>query len=100
MIAALVQLAYNPNNIKPGWVAFVLVLALCVATFFLWRSMNTQLGRIRLPQNDKAARVDDGSVPADGDPATDPASQEGAANERASDDSAPDDGGERPTDPS
>ena len=25
------------------------MVALCVATFFLWRSMNTQLGKIRMP---------------------------------------------------
>jgi hypothetical protein len=42
-------LAYNPADVKPGWVAFGIVVALCVATFLLWRSMNTQLGRIRMP---------------------------------------------------
>jgi hypothetical protein len=44
-----VVLAYNPADVKPGWVAFWIVVALCVATFFLWRSMNTQLGKIRMP---------------------------------------------------
>ena len=42
-------LAYDPNKVKPGWIAFFVVMALVVATFFLWRSMNTQLGKIRVP---------------------------------------------------
>src|SRR6185436_6776386 len=42
-------LAYDENNIKPGWIALVLVIALDIATFLLWRSMNTQLGRIKAP---------------------------------------------------
>ncbi len=43
------MIAYNPNDIKPGWVAFFVVMALVVATFLLWRSMNTQLGKIQVP---------------------------------------------------
>ena len=42
-------LAYDPNDVKPGWIALVLVLALAVATFLLWRSMNTQLRKIKAP---------------------------------------------------
>jgi hypothetical protein len=42
-------LAYNPADVKPGWVAFWIVMALCAATFFLWRSMNRQLAKIRMP---------------------------------------------------
>jgi len=42
-------LAYDPNQVKPGWIAFFLVLGLLIATFLLWRSMNTQLSRIRVP---------------------------------------------------
>ncbi len=48
-MTADVVLAYNPANVKPGWVAFWIVVALCVATFFLWRSMNAQIGKIRMP---------------------------------------------------
>lgn len=48
-MSTAVLLAYDPNNIKPGWVALLIVLALGIATFLLWRSMNTQLGRIRAP---------------------------------------------------
>lgn len=42
-------LAYDPNQVKPGWVALFLVLFLLIATFLLWRSMNTQLSRIKVP---------------------------------------------------
>ena len=44
-----VLFAYEAEDIKPGWVALVLVLALAVATFFLWRSMNKQLRKIDVP---------------------------------------------------
>lgn len=36
----------DPNVAKPGWVALLIVLALGVATFLLWRSMGKQLKRI------------------------------------------------------
>ncbi len=49
MSSALILLAYDPNDVKPGWVALAIVVALGIATFLLWRSMNTQLGRIKAP---------------------------------------------------
>ncbi len=42
-------LAYEPEDVKPGWIALVLVITLAVATFLLWRSMNTQLRKIQMP---------------------------------------------------
>jgi hypothetical protein len=42
-------LAYDPSSVKPGWLAFWIVVALCVATFLLWRSMNHQLRKIQMP---------------------------------------------------
>lgn len=42
-------LAYDPNDVRPGWIALVLVMALAVATFLLWRSMNTQMRKIQMP---------------------------------------------------
>ena len=53
----LVALAsYNPEDVKPGWIAFWIVVALGVATFLLWRSMNTQLRKIKAPyKNDVTA---------------------------------------------
>ena len=41
--------AYDPDDIKPGWIALVVVVALAIATFLLWRSMNSQLRRIDVP---------------------------------------------------
>ena len=49
MTATLSWLAYDPNDVRPGWGALVLVVALLVATYLLWRSMNTQLGKIQMP---------------------------------------------------
>ncbi len=42
-------LAYEPEDVRPGWIALVLVALLGVATFLLWRSMNTQLRKIQMP---------------------------------------------------
>ncbi len=50
-------LAYNPNDVRPGWGALVLVLALCVVVYLLWRSMNTQLGRIQMPPDERRRRT-------------------------------------------
>jgi hypothetical protein len=48
-MTASIVLAYDPNSVKPGWIAFFFVVALCIATFFLWRNMNKQLGKVKLP---------------------------------------------------
>lgn len=49
-------LAYNPNDVKPGWIALFIVLGLCLVTFLLWRSMNRQLRKIKAPPSADAAR--------------------------------------------
>jgi hypothetical protein len=55
-LASVVTLAtYDPNDVKPGWIAFWLVVALGVATFLLWRSMNRQLRKIKAPYRDEVA---------------------------------------------
>jgi hypothetical protein len=56
-------LAYDPDRIRPGWVALGIVVALGVATFLLWRSMNSQLRRIDVPRKDQ----DDGAGHPEGD---------------------------------
>ncbi len=53
-------LAYEPENIKPGWVALVVVLALAVATYFLWRSMNKQLDKIDVPTQQEIRDAESG----------------------------------------
>ena len=45
-----ILLAYDPDDVKPGWIALIIVLLLALATFLLWRSMNTQLGQIKVPK--------------------------------------------------
>jgi hypothetical protein len=36
----------DPNSVRPGWVALLIVLALGAATVLLWRNMGKQLKRI------------------------------------------------------
>jgi hypothetical protein len=79
MRPAEILLAYDDNDVKPGWVALIVVIVLGIATFLLWRSMNTQLRKIRAPHQadlDESGtpRVDpDRDVPVDPDtPRVDP----------------------------
>jgi hypothetical protein len=39
----------QPEDVKPGWIAFVVVMSLVAASVLLWFSMRKQLGRIRVP---------------------------------------------------
>jgi len=55
------------GDVKPGWVALVIVLILCVVTTLLWLSMRRHLGRIRFDEDADPARTE---APA-GDPAAD-----------------------------
>ena len=54
--AGLVQLAVDVEpdraDIKPGWVALVIVLVLCVVTALLWLNMRKQLGKIRFDEKE------------------------------------------------
>ena len=45
-----------PSEVKPGWVALVIVLALCVATALLWLNMRKQLGKINFEEKDTPRR--------------------------------------------
>jgi hypothetical protein len=36
----------DPADVKPGWLALVIVLLMGLATFLLWRSMNHQLNKV------------------------------------------------------
>lgn len=48
-------LAVEPENARPGYGALLLVLGLAVVTYLLWRSMNTQLGKIQMPPSAKGS---------------------------------------------
>jgi hypothetical protein len=80
-MTAAVFLAYDPNKVKPGWIAFWLVVGLCVATFLLWRSMNTQLRKIRMPPRPSPPPGSAGSrvIPPARDPLDPPKGDDGHA---------------------
>ncbi|MFD3403622.1 hypothetical protein ACFWUU_23260 [Kribbella sp. NPDC058693] len=61
---SLLTAEIDPNTVKPGWVALLIVLALGAATVLLWRNMGKQLKRIDVPH----AGADDPAP--SGDPAT------------------------------
>ncbi len=67
VLSGLVTAAYDPNDVKPGWVALVLVILLGIATFLLWRSMNHQLAKITVPTREELRQQAAGE---DSDPAT------------------------------
>jgi hypothetical protein len=54
MTAVVTLASYDPKDVKPGWIAFWLIVALGAATYFLWRSMNKQLRKIDVPPRDSA----------------------------------------------
>lgn len=49
---ALILAEVSPSKVKPGWLALIIVLALCVASFLLWRNMNRQLKKIKVAYRD------------------------------------------------
>jgi len=63
MTVAAIYLAYDPDDVKPGWIALIIVLLLALATFLLWRSMNTQLGRIKVPKKGEVPHSTDDTAP-------------------------------------
>jgi hypothetical protein len=60
VVAQLARLATggtpDPSEVKPGWVALVVVLVLCAATVLLWLSMRKQLGKIRFEEKEIPGR--------------------------------------------
>ena len=44
--AAVADTSPNPNSVQPGLLGLGCFVALAVATYFLWRSMNKQLKRV------------------------------------------------------
>ncbi len=72
----------DPNSVRPGWVALLIVLALGAATVFLWRNMAKQLKRIDFDP-DAGARD---RAPSDVPPVTD----DSAAQARAAEPTATD----------
>jgi hypothetical protein len=42
----VMALEIDPNTVRPGWVALLIVLALVGATVLLWRNMGKQMRKI------------------------------------------------------
>ena len=85
----------DPNTVRPGWVALLIVLALGAATVLLWRNMGKQLKRIDFdpnggPQAPADNTADDPARSGDRPPTDSSADQAGAAGPTAK--SSPDTG--------
>ena len=48
-------LAVDPAKVKPGWLALVIVLLMCLATYLLWRSMNRQLKKVHFDEGSETS---------------------------------------------
>jgi cytoskeletal protein RodZ len=75
----------DPNTVRPGWVALLIVLALVAATFLLWRNMGKQLKKIDFdPTDGQQSREDasaDGPAPSAGRPTEDSSADRAGAAE-------------------
>ena len=60
-VAPLTDSMPEADEVKPGWVALVVVLLLCLATAFLWLNMRKQLNKINFDEGDEGDG--DGSQP-------------------------------------
>jgi hypothetical protein len=49
----------DPNSVRPGWVALLIVVALGGATFLLWRSMGRQMKKIDFDPDAEARSTPD-----------------------------------------
>jgi hypothetical protein len=74
----------DPNTVRPGWVALLIVLALGGATVLLWRNMGKQLKKIDF---DPADGADAPPEPADPSSAATPAEATDSATDTATDSS-------------
>ena len=56
MIAILIPVSeVDPDTVRPGWVALLVILALGGATLLLWRNMGKQLKKIDFDEDRGAA---------------------------------------------
>ncbi|WP_460665553.1 hypothetical protein [Kribbella swartbergensis] len=75
-MTTLVTTEIDPNSVRPGWVALLIVLALGVATALLMRNMGKQLKRIDFDGDGADGRAPSGG-PASEDSSADPAGDAG-----------------------
>ena len=75
---SLLTAEIDPNSVRPGWVALLIVLALGAATVLLWRNMGKQLKRIDFDgDHDGADDPAPSGDPASPDSSADPAGAAG-----------------------
>lgn len=60
--------ALSPDEVAPGWTALILVAALGVAVWLLWRSMNTHLRRVPEDFDEPGAGAEAGDPEEEPDP--------------------------------
>lgn len=64
VLAPLAQ-KINPADVKPGWLAFVIFLAMFAAVILLWLSMRKQLKKVNFEEKDPGKK-DSGQNPENG----------------------------------
>jgi hypothetical protein len=87
----------DPNSVKPGWVALLIVLALGAATVLLWRNMGKQLKKIDFDPDAGARDQAPSDVPPTTDSSADQAGAAGPTTDQAQDDAQPEAGAEAKT---
>ena len=55
----MILLDVDPNVVKPGWTAFIVVLLLGIAMVFLYLSMRKQFRKIHTPDDDESDNAED-----------------------------------------
>ena len=68
----------DPADVKPGWLGFVMFLALAVATVLLWLSFRKQLKKIDFEEEPDQPRTKPGAGPRNG-PRSGPRENHGGA---------------------
>ncbi|TDD18125.1 hypothetical protein E1218_26610 [Kribbella turkmenica] len=90
-MTTLVTTEIDPNSVRPGWVALLIVLALGAAMVLLMRNMGKQLKKIDFGDPDAARDRAPSDAPASANSSPDPA---GDADPKAAAAPAKDDAGE------
>jgi hypothetical protein len=85
---ALVAAVPAEDKVRPGWLGFLVVAGLCVVTYLLWRSMNTQLKRVDFEPGQTEAQESNGDQTA---AAAEPEAESGGDDPGATDPTKPDD---------
>ncbi|WP_405061499.1 hypothetical protein OG474_07575 [Kribbella sp. NBC_01505] len=74
-MTSLAPVEIDPNSVRPGWVALLIVLAIGAATVLLWRNMGKQLKKIDFVEEGADAPAAS-SAPASPASSADPAAAE------------------------